>query len=575
MEWYDQLLKENKTLADYHDLATSHVDHWVGYATSDFSTLPATPYIVSFAVTALLGLFLVWAFWRLISMPFRGSKSRKKTAVPTITLVKPDGYDGWPRTMQDTYLQGELFLATQAQQGADGAQEALSALNNKDHGPAIYFLGTVRDTAQMSGDQKTQLEMINFTAAFQFVDNITAAKQTIEHGLSINNQAPLTLLLNGDAALAQKNLKESFASYNQGLKCAKEQKHPKAEILALAMLGDIALRQKNMPQAEQYLTASLALSNTMMKQKNSNQSWMKMAIRSHLNIAKIQLLQQKYDESNQNYNLGLTLQQKLATSENHNVNFQRDIIQTHIQMGEAFTAQKDIEKGLLSFEKAQNLSQALLQKNPDMLIIKRDHALTLNKLGQVNLLANNKEVALQNFTASLALREQTAKENPTPQRLRDVAIGHERLGDYYNAEKDLPTAEQHFNQAYQLSKTTYEKAPNNLMHQDDLTRYLSRLSLIQAKSGKAEEAIKMMSTVIQLKESTVSKLPKHNGLKTGLAKSYTAMATLNKANGKAWLTKAHALLSPLSKTFTQEQKALMQVLEKQLATTTPPLASTA
>jgi tetratricopeptide (TPR) repeat protein len=162
-----------------------------------------------------------------------------------------------------------------------------------------------------------------------------------------------------------------------------------------------------------------------------------------------------------------------------------DFLATRGQEGDAATA-------LGHYQRSLELAEKLLAANLDSAQAARDVCVSLNKLG--DFLAKrggsgDAETALGHYQRDLEISEKLLAANPdSAEAALDVAISHERLGDYCRDHEQPGEAEAHYRHSLETWERMKAANPDSAYHARGGVLPASRLAALAEQTGKGDAA---------------------------------------------------------------------------------------
>jgi tetratricopeptide (TPR) repeat protein len=305
----------------------------------------------------------------------------------------------------------------------------------------------------------------------------------------------------GDVKMRQGNLPDATAAYRAAL-AAREQAvkaDPNDAELQFSLgvsyerIAGVALAQGNLADAlalfrdKQRIVAGLAKGNP------SNTSWQRDLAISHGRVGEVLFAQENLPEALQAYKTSLSIMQPLAASDPDNAEWQLDLSQPYERIGDTLLAQGNLAEALSSLQMCLAIRQKLSAKDPANREWQLGVWVVYSKLGDVLMAQQNAAAAAPFRRSALAIAEQLTNIDPwnTDYR-RDLSISHDRMGDIEfvlgNKEEAFKYYQASLRAAYDLAKA----APTDLELQHDVVRSFRKLSaayLLTNQPDKAREAL--------------------------------------------------------------------------------------
>ncbi len=196
------------------------------------------------------------------------------------------------------------------------------------------------------------------------------------------------------------------------------------------------------------------------------------------------------------YTRSLELAEKLLAANPDSGQAARDVSVSLNKLG-GFLAQRgqpgDAETALKHYARGLEMSDKLLAANPDSGQAVRDVSVSLNKLG--DFLAQrgqpgDAEAALKHYTRSLEQREKLLVANPdSGEAALDVAISHERLGDFARDSDNPAEAEAHYRHSLDTWDRLSRANPGSAYYSRGGMVPASRLAALAETTGKGDAQV--------------------------------------------------------------------------------------
>ena len=172
---------------------------------------------------------------------------------------------------------------------------------------------------------------------------------------------------------------------------------------------------------------------------------------------------------------------------------QRVLSAAHDQMGDVLTlrgAEGDADRIIRHCQQSLALAEALYQADPTAPEAARDVSLSLDRLGDFlsqRGQPGDADTALRHSTRSLELREKLLAASPdSAQAARDVAISHERLGDFARDHNKPEDAEGHYRHSLETWEKMHLANPDSAYYARGGMLPASRLAKLAETTGKGD-----------------------------------------------------------------------------------------
>jgi tetratricopeptide (TPR) repeat protein len=194
------------------------------------------------------------------------------------------------------------------------------------------------------------------------------------------------------------------------------------------------------------------------------------------------------------YTRSLELREKLLADNPGSAQAVRDVSVSLYKLGDLLAKRAqpgDAEKALGHFTRSLELSEKLLTDNPGSTQAVRDVSISLERLGDFlaqRAQPGDADKTLGHHTRSLEVREKLLADNPgSAQAALDVAISHERLGDFAGDHGKPADAEAHYRHSLETWERMSKANPDNAYYARGGVVPLLRMAGLASKRGDKKD----------------------------------------------------------------------------------------
>ena len=240
----------------------------------------------------------------------------------------------------------------------------------------------------------------------------------------------------------------------------------------------------------------------------------------------------------ESYRRSLEIAERLAAADPNGAKAQRDLAVGYGKIAQVQNAAGDVAGSLASHRRALAIYEHLAQADPDNLQAQRDLAFGLRQVGDVEGNPGTPNVgnlagALESFERALVIDERVVAADPSDATAqRDLAMGHNKLGDVQQASGDLVGAEKSYRRALTIDEDLVATHPNNLEYRRDLSISYGRVGELQQQAGDLTAALESFRHGLEIAEGLVRIDANDTRAQADLANSLDRLGRLWRASGE-------------------------------------------
>lgn len=294
-------------------------------------------------------------------------------------------------------------------------------------------------------------------------------------------------------------------------------------------LGDVRVTQGNLPAAQKYYQASLAIEQRLAK---ANPDWQRGLAVVYQKMGNVQVAQGHLAEALTSYQADLAITKRLAAANPGNAGFQRDLSLSNNSVGFVLMIQGHLAEALKYYQAGLANAERLAKADPNNALWQRDVSISNAKIGDVQMAQGALAAALKSFQATLAIRERLAKSDPgNAGWQRDLLVAYNKVGDALKAEGDLPAALKSYGAQLAIAQHLAKSDPRNARWEDDLVTAHNRIGDVLVVQGKLAQAMQSYRDGFTIAERQAKSDPSSADWQDELSLSYSKIADVSAAQG--------------------------------------------
>ncbi|QDT98036.1 tetratricopeptide repeat protein [Gimesia aquarii] len=301
----------------------------------------------------------------------------------------------------------------------------------------------------------------------------------------------------GDIFLKEGNLPEVRTQYEQSLaireKLANEDKtnaNAQRELaVAYDKLGTIFLEEGNLPKTRKQNEKALTIFERLAVADKTNADAQRDLSVAYNNLGNIFLKEGNLSEARRQYEQSLAISEKLASADKTDAQAQRDLAVSYDKLGDIFLKEGNTPEARRQYEQSLIIVKNLASADKTDAGAQRDLSVSYNKLGDIFLQEGNIPEARRQYEQSLTISKELASADKTDaQAQRDLSVSYNKLGDIFLQEGNLPEARRQYEQSLTIRKELASADKTNAQAQRDLSVSYDKLGDIFLQEGNLSEA---------------------------------------------------------------------------------------
>ncbi len=193
---------------------------------------------------------------------------------------------------------------------------------------------------------------------------------------------------------------------------------------------------------------------------------------------------------------------------------------------------QDASQALTLVKEALLIFQQLSQRDPSHIQRLRDLSVSYEKLGDIYRAQGLLPEALAQYQLGLAIRERLVASDPShTQWLRDLSVSYGQLGAIYRAQGQLPEALAQYQLGLAIRERLAALDPSHTEWQRDLSISYHNLGDIYQVQGQLPEALAQYQLGLAITERLAALDPSHTEWLRGLSVSYDKLGAIYRAQG--------------------------------------------
>jgi tetratricopeptide (TPR) repeat protein len=227
------------------------------------------------------------------------------------------------------------------------------------------------------------------------------------------------------------------------------------------------------------------------------------------------------------------------------------VYRARLRLGRLAALRGDLDTALEDQRTALAIALARAALRPQDPQRRRDVAVSHEKVGNVLRAQGNLPEALASYRASLAIMQELVDGAPDiDSRQRDLSVAYVRIGDVIRDQGDLPSALENYTAALSIRQQLVERSPDNAQWQRDYSSAHNRMGDVLARQGQLEAAIDHYRQSLAIREQLVVRDPDNGGWRQDefyalirIARALDQLGDLPEA--MSILRRAHAVITGL------------------------------
>ncbi len=297
-------------------------------------------------------------------------------------------------------------------------------------------------------------------------------------------------------------------------------------MVAVTILGDLALRTEHLGEALEWYTAARNIVVEEAARDPANTEWQRDLSVSHNKIGDVLVAQGDGPGALTAYRKGLAIREALAARDPANTQWQRDLSVSHDRIGDVLVAQGDGPGALTAYRTGLAIRETLAKRDPGNTQWQRDLSVSHERIGDVLVAQGDLPGALTAYRTGLAIRETLARRDPANTQWQyDLGISNERIGAVLVAQGDLNGAMAAYRKKNSIVESLAARDPANTQWQRDLSVSHDRIGDVLVAQGDGPGALTAYRKGLAIGEALAARDPANTQWQNDVAVSCAKLGT--------------------------------------------------